>query len=270
MQMRTVTGIGRPLDPNYPTNRIIVIVALTVGLLGAIVQTVTGASLVAGALWGGGAAVTVFLAWALCRELDPDRDLSAFVAAAFATAGVFLWGQPDLVACFWLLLAVRTVNRTTGVKATVFDALGLLGLGALLTFQGNWGYGLVTALAFFLDNQLPAPHGQQIIFAPAATILAAAAAVLRGAPPFSPLFGLVALGLAALFVPVFLGSERLVSVADDTGERLDPTRVRAAQALALLAGLTAALWSGAAGLIALVPLWSAVLGASLYRLVAAR
>ncbi|MGD2206109.1 MAG: hypothetical protein PVH17_04955, partial [Anaerolineae bacterium] len=65
---------------------------------------------------------------------------------------------------------------------------------------------------------------------------------------------------------VLATSQKLDSVGDETGEPLDPQRVRAAQVLALLTTLLAAWWDGAAGVVALLPVWAAMLGTALYRL----
>jgi hypothetical protein len=84
----------------------------------------------------------VFLAWVLCRELDPDHDLSAFVAVGLALGGLFLWGLTRLVVLLWLILILRVVNRTMGLPAGILDSLAVLGLGIWLSFGGNWGYGV--------------------------------------------------------------------------------------------------------------------------------
>jgi hypothetical protein len=72
--------------------------------------------------------------------------------------------------------------------------------------------------------------------------------------------------IAGLFLAVIATTRQLDSVGDATGEPLAARRVQAAQVLALLTGLLTAWWDGAPGLVALLPLWAAMLGVSLYRL----
>lgn len=272
MKLTTFTSIGRPIDPSYPTNRAIGLLAIAVILAGTVFQVLRGVPIVQSGIWGLGAGIAVFLAWAICRELDPDNDLSAFVATGFAIVGLIFGGLPNLGILFWLLLVVRVVNRTTGLPATLIDSLAVVGFGGWLSFREYWAFGIFTAIALFLDYQLPPANRQQNLFAGISAVIAAVAFFAGGqtAGEWSLSAGAIATGFSLLFLPVFLGSRRVTTVADESGETLNPVRVQAGQALALSTGIATALWSGEAGLIALLSLWAAVLGAGLYRLLIAR
>ncbi len=265
-----ITSIGRPVDLSYPTNRAVAIASALVTLGAALVQRVSGMPWIESGLWGVQAGLAGFLTWALGRELDPDHDLSAFVAFALAVGGLFLWGLPRFSVLLWLMLVVRMVNRTTGLPAGILDSLGILGLGIWLSLEGNWGYSLITTLAFLLDSQLPMRTRRQLAFAVLGAVGTVTTAALsdgllqQGGVSLRP--GLLALVGSGCFVPVILESRTVSSVGDRTGKRLRPVRVRAAQALALLVGVETALLGGIAALGSLTPLWAAVLGASLYRL----
>jgi uncharacterized membrane protein YjjP (DUF1212 family) len=266
MKLTDVTSIGRPIDPEYPTNRAIAIITILVIVAGAVFQCLSGGGWGESILWGVQAGLAVFLAWALGRELDPDHPLAAFVAAGLAFLALYPWDLPQLGVIFWLLILVRVVNRTAGLPAGVLDALGLLGLAVWLSLQGNWGYGVITALAFLLDSQLPKRAQRQLVFALLAAITTAIAAILgdalggRGAPSLTG--GLIAVALSLLFLPVLLAARSVESVGDQTGAPLSPIRVRTAQALALLVGIETAFLGGTAALTGLAPLWAATLGAS--------
>jgi hypothetical protein len=268
MKTTDLTSIGRPVDLSYPTNQAIAILTLVVMVGGAIVQWLMGVDWFEGALWGLEAGLTVFLAWALCRELDPDRALAAFVAAGLTLVGLFRADIPRLGVIFWLLVMVRVINRTTGLPAGVLDSLGLLGLSGWLSWQGNWGYSAIAALAFLLDGVLAPPNRRQLIFAALGVVVTVAVTMLSDGPVWgdgpSLVSVLMSLGLSLLFVPVILASRRIESVGDETGDLLHPLRVQLAQLMALLAGVETACWSGTNGLWALLPLWAAVLGAALY------
>ncbi len=267
MNRQAITTIGRPIDPSYPTNCAIAILALVVILVGALWQRLSGAAWLAGALWGARAGLAVFLTWALCRELDPDHPLAAFVAAALALLSLYLWDLPQLGLALWILIIVRLVSRTVGLPAGLLDALGLLGLAGWLSLRTHWGYGVITAIAFLLDSQLPDRARRHLIFALLAAIVTVVTALLGAAPAgpgaLSLLGGLIALALSLLFLPVLLAARSLQSVGDQTGEPLIPVRVQAAQVLALLAGVQAAFLGGPASLTALSPLWAAALGATI-------
>jgi hypothetical protein len=72
--------------------------------------------------------------------------------------------------------------------------------------------------------------------------------------------------MAGLFLLVIATSREIQAVGDTTGKPLNPRRVQAAQVLALLTALLFAWWAGESGVVALLPLWAATLGVSLYRL----
>jgi len=272
MKTEQITAIGRPVDPNYPTNRAILIIMLVVLIGGAVWQWLSGAAMLAGLLWGVQAGLGVFLAWAMCRELDPDHDLRAFPAAGLALIALF-WGQPDLMVLFWMLLVIRVVNRTPGIPATWLDSLLIAGLSGWLVWQrGNALYGIVATLAFLLDSQIQSPSStspthsrnqKQVLFAGAVAVVTLVWAVLEGHWPeeFAMLPLLATLVMGALFVPVLVASRRVEAVGDQSGAPLSPRRVQAGQGLLLLAGVGLALCEGSAGIVSVTPFWAAVVGA---------
>jgi hypothetical protein len=268
MKQSKITSIGRPVDFSYPTNRAIGILSGVVLVATTLLQLFAGKEFFEAWFWGVGAGVTVFLAWALCRELDPDHDMSAFVAAGLAVIGLFVFGLANLGRLFWLLLAVRVVNRTTGLPATIVDSLAVVGLSGWLVYNGNWGFGVLTVMAFLLDSQLAPPHRQQIIFAGLSALSTVAIIILKGPlwpeAGFSWGAGLIAVGLSAVFIPVILWSSTLKGMEDESGEGLKPMRVQAGQVLALMAGVEVALWSDTLGFKSIMPLWATVFGAAVY------
>jgi hypothetical protein len=281
MKLTDVTSLGRPIDPSYRTNRAIAILTVVVVAVSASVQLLSGEGWLASIIWSLGAGFSVFFAWALARELDPDHDLSAFVAAVLMLVGLGVYGLPELLPLLWMLLALRMVNRVVGPPPTLLDSLGELGLGGWLTWRGQWVYGLMTALAFLLDGVLSAPlrhrHSNAIpsrgALAFAALSLIATAVILVVSPTGpslerigTPAIPAVAIASSLLFLVVILDSRDTRAVSDTTQQPLDPRRVQAGQALALATGLLLAWSKGTPGLAALLPLWGAMAGTGLYRI----
>ena len=268
MSISKITAIARPIDSNYPTNRAIALLALAVIVGGTVLRLIAGANFMQSISWGVAAGLAVFLAWALARELDPDHALSAFVAAGLALIGLFFFDLPGLTVLFWMIILLRIVNRTAGLPATILDSLLVLGIGSWLTLQGNWVYGLMTALAFLLDSQLSPPHRRHLLFAAIALLVTVMLFFFDGSMPrvgeSSPAIVLAVLVMSALFVPVIIVSRKLKTVGDQTNEPLDPRRVQAAQGIALLTGILRAWWNGYPGLVSFMPLWAAMVGTSLY------
>jgi hypothetical protein len=270
VRMSDVTTLGRLPDPRYATNRAIMALALAFAVAGAIFQSLRGADLSASISWGIGVGFVFFLAWALGRELDPDHDLSAFVAAGLALVPVLFVEAPSLMVILWLLLVLRLVNRTVGLPAKPLDSLGVLGFGAWLTWQGDWIVGLVTAGAFLLDGLLSPPLRYHLFVSGLALVATVLLTIFQGgmASGSGPTTAVAisSLAMAGLFLVVIATSRELRAVGDATGEPLHPRRVQAAQFLALTTALLFAWWAGAAGVQAMLPLWAAMLGVSLYRL----
>jgi hypothetical protein len=278
MEFTDFTTLGRPIDPRYPTNVAISIVGFVVAAGGAVYRILAGDSWLDGILWGAGAALAVFLSWALARELDPDYDLAAFAGAALALPALIWLGQPAFLALFWVLLLVRVVDRTVGLPARPLDSLALVGLAGWLAWQGSWPAPLLTGVAFLLDALLPPSDPRRdgdtqrrhLSLASIAVAAAVAAAIWRGdGHAGAPLSAGAWAGLAVasvLFLVVIATSRRVTSVCDARGQPLVAARVQADQALALLAGLLFAWQQGADGVQALAPLWAAMLGAALWRI----
>jgi hypothetical protein len=271
MKLTDVTALGRtPIDPSYPTNRAIAALALVVTVAGAIWQLISGAAPLESALWGIGAGFLPFLTWALGRELDPDHDLSAFVGAGLVLIALLLPDMPSLLVSLWLLLVLRIVNRTVGLPAKPLDSLGVLGLGAWLTWQGYWMVGLMTAVAFLLDGLLSPPLRHQLFVSGLAFVTTVVLAIFHGdmvleTGPTMPVV-ISSVAMAGLFLIVIATTREVEAVGDATGKLLKHRRVQAAQVLALLTALLFAWWDGASGVVALLPLWTAMVGAGLYRL----
>lgn len=270
MKLRDVTALGRTIDPSYPTNRAIVTLSLVVAIAGAILRLLSGSAWLEGASWGMQAGVAVFLAWALGRELDPDHDLSAFLGVGLMLIGLLLFDLPSLLRVLWLLLLLRIVIRTVGLPAKPLDSLAVLGLGAWVTWQGDWIAGLMTAAAFLLDGLLSPSLRTHLFVSGLAFVATVVLLIFHGdiameSGPTMPV-AISSAVMAGLFLVVIATSRELQAVGDATGKPLNPRRIQAAQVLALLTALLFAWWAGVSGVVALLPLWAAMSGVGLYRL----
>jgi hypothetical protein len=275
MGISRFSSIARPIDPDYPTNRAILILTLFVIFASAGFQVLSGIPPVQALIPGVRAGIYVFLAWALARELDPDNGLSAFAAAFLACVGLLYFPVPGMLPLALFLLLVRILNRSTGLPAKSFDSVVILLLSSWF-LQENWIFGAMAAAAFFLDSRLSEPNRQNLLFAGIAALISAFALLqelktgsLEGGVSEAALLqeqGLFLLILipAIFFVPHILASHKIKSKGDLSGLPLDPKRVQVAQVTALLGALALAVLEGWPGIESLIPLWSAVAGISLY------
>jgi hypothetical protein len=270
MKLSDITALGRSIDPRYPANLAIAALALVATAAGAIWRLLSGAALLESALWGIGAGMILFLTWALGRELDPDHDLSAFVGVGLILIPMLLADRPALLPILWLIVVLRIVNRTVGLPAKPLDTLAVFGLGAWLTWQGVWIAGLMTAVAFLLDGLLSPPLRTHLLVSGLAFVAMVVFSIFQGdlAMESGPTTAVVvsSVAVAGLFLVVIATSGKVQVAGDVAGSRLlNPRRVQAAQILALLTALLFAWWDGASGVVALLPLWAAMIGVGLYR-----
>lgn len=135
--------LGRKIDPRNKTNLIIIICTFAAFIIGWLLTT----ELISGFYIGG----TVFVTWALSRDVDPAHSYSAFVAVALTLTNLLYIEtieQTQILALFWLILILRAVNGITGKTLTLVDILLALGFTVFLSFnQANSLYMFVFVLA---------------------------------------------------------------------------------------------------------------------------
>lgn len=261
-----VSGLARPVDPRYPTNKALAILLPVLLVAGAGWTWWSGGSIVEVLLAGLNLALVGFLTWALTREMSPDDNPAAFVALALA---VLVWTRMGSLS--FLILAgamgpARVVNRTTGRGTEVSDTVAVAVLGALLSWTVHWSVGLATTFALVADALLPAPTevdcrtrhltGAGLVGASTVAQLLVQGLAFR-LPAHLPVFATVA-GLGWL-VALTLPAPR--SVGDVDARPLSRIRVRLGTALVMLmVTLTAvdaryemepsaALWAAVAGMV---------------------
>lgn len=263
--LHEMSSIGRPLDPNYATNRAVLILMPIGAILAGALSLAGGAGAGTAALRALLGAFAVLLPWALARELAPDDEIAgAFLALALGY-GAWLWLDAALLPVVAALLFARLVVRSTGLAATGFDALAVTAVALFAAWRaGSPWPAAAGAVAFAIDAVLVPRLARQWLFAG----LCAAGAV-----------GLVSTGLAPYLVPVqpglvprtvatviMVGAIALIattrSVAargDATGEPLRAARVRGGQIVALLTALAVAA-SGTAGIESGAVIWASFAG----------
>lgn len=259
--------IWRTVDLRVASNRFAVfafaIVTVTATFLVAELQDVgLGTSVVGGLRYGVGA----FLAWAIGRELDPDRTATARLAVLAYLVVAWL-GVPDLAAVAAVLLAARVVVRTTGRPPTRVDLVVLvLVAGLAATSTAGFVAALGLAWAVHVDRRLsdPAPDREFEVAAATTAAVAIAVTMVAGAftaewevPSWLTAIVLVATGVAA----ASLRAATVSSVADRTRAPLDIDRLTHARRLVLVVLLAAVVWSGSSAVAALAPAFAAVIGA---------
>lgn len=271
-RVHRMSGLARPLDPAWRSNRAVL------GLMPAGAVLAAARALV----WPGPGtprplaaaplgALAVLAAWALAREVSPDRHGAAFVSLGLGLAAFLTWPDASVLLAFTTMLAVRMVSRSTGVPPRVWDSAALLVLLAWSTgATGAAGVLLVGALAFALDGGLPGGRAHQWGFAALSLVFVGLEAPPRD--PVPPGGGVASLGALPLAVVVLVSLLHLAtarelrtvrSVGDVGGRPLDSARVRAGAAVALLLPLQLVPVLGDAGVRAGALAWASLAGTGL-------
>lgn len=262
------TSIGRTLDPRYPTNLAILLASVAAGIVAGLVAIISGESTGAALIAGIVCAASVFVAWALARELDPDHNRSAFLAAGTAFTASFFVEMPNFFALFAVVMLLRVVNRTVGPPAKLFDTLGVLVIAGIVIFTGTWMFGIVAVAALVMDSILQNPHRRHLIAAGVVVLMIAARFVLLDVDEpqaLSTMMMVIELAVTALFIVAMFSMREVHTTSDANDERLAVHRVQAGMGIGLMAVLVM-LWNGNAGMIAMAPLWTALFSVAVYRL----
>ena len=160
------TSIGRPLEPEYPTNKAVLVLMPLAALLGAVSAWLGGGQAMQVLQAAVSFALICFGSWALAWELFPDDNPAAFISMVLALLAALAFDSPGILIVFATLGLVRMVNRSTGKPALKSDSVIVM----LLTFWVIYAtqspfFGAVAALAFIFDGTQKDPLRHQLIFA---------------------------------------------------------------------------------------------------------
>lgn len=259
--MYEISSIGRPLDPDYPTNRAVLVLLPLAAVVAGGLAAASGMDS-AGVLGrAAGGALAAFGSWALARELAPDDEIAGAFGAMTLGFSVYLVFEAALVPLFAALFFARHVARTTGLAATGLDSLIVTAI-ALFTawWAGSPWPAAAGAAAFALDAVLAPGLARQWLFAgvcAAGGVSLTSAGLAPDVVPVQPdLVPRTAATIIAVGAIALIAATRDVAARGDaTDEPVSAARVRAAQAVALLTALATAA-SGSAGIEAGALVWA--------------
>ena len=239
------SSIARPLEPQYPTN-LAVLILLPLIAIGLAVFSVVyySAPTMEAVVTGLSGAMAAFLAWALARELDPDRNQAAFVAMGLAVLAIGFGFAPDLWVTASILMSIRVV--------------------AAAFLSGAWWVALVAAAAIAIDGWLDRCRPVVFLSSGLALTIALAAIAVTGwdmSAMESLLRGWIvaALVVGGVAIAMMLTCPPVKSVCDATGDPLNRRRIQIGASLALAAGFLAML-GGQEALLGSLPIWAALAG----------
>lgn len=237
--------LGRSMDMARPSNRLIVALTLVSAVAAGVV------------VWDGGethvllAPPYTFAIWALVRELDPDHDGTALVAAFAAGVWVVIGLDPSgIVFTVGLVVAARLALSSTGRRPLATDLIGVVVIGAAVSFTTTgWVAGFAIAVAIYVDDRMAEVERTMSLVATlftalATSIVATLASAFPEAVPRTMPGIVVPVGLLALVAFVREPVEPTSVVDSRRGNRLSRDRLHAALGLSAVAIFGAAVLSG--------------------------
>jgi hypothetical protein len=268
LENKKISSIGRPLDFNYKTNKVIAIITGLNIIIGFLLSILTQIDLTIAIIQGLSFGITFFVSWAITREIDPDNSLSAFIGLIPLFLILFFWFETNILFLFWLLISLRIINRTTGLPASIFDSAMFFVFSLTLSYFYNPIFGFLTAGVFLFDTKLIDGQRFQLFFASLSTFLSIIIIILINQTfelsAFSDLQLISIITIATLFVFIPYFTRDVKSKGDITNKQLSLSRIRAAQFFALFAALIVSFLEF--GLTFMIPVWCALFGVIIYRI----
>jgi hypothetical protein len=266
-----LTHMPRIMHPSYPIHRAVMLMMALGGIIAGVIGLISGESILDSVISGLYAGAAIFLTWALGREIDPDKNGSAFAGAGLAFVAYLVLGRFSILALAGMMVLCRMISRTVGLPLKLTDSLSLVILvGLIAYFDNTLILKYLLLLAFLLDGAFDSPPsraqfgfgalGYMVVF----VIDLITGAALHPIPPTLPLAIIAAVIAAATLVGIVL-LEKVISVGDATQEPLSLKRVRFSVGFVMLAAGVTAVINGDAGIVALAPVWAALLGMVVYR-----
>lgn len=265
-ELYRVTALGRAFNPMLFRNHLWVLLAVVAGgVIAGLVTLLHGDALGTAISAGVHTSAAMMIAWILSRDIDPDNDYAAFLAA-----GVALLLAPSplaLASLAFLTILIRIVSRIVGPSPKLVEYILALALltaavyidGKLIAFAG--------AVGFMMDARLSNRNPYSLLAAAASALIVFVSFVARPPTIILPLPLSIVVGIVILisFLIIMALSNRFATGCDAPEARIDPQRIQAAM---LVVALTAAFTlADAESMRAFWPVWSCMIGVTLWRLV---
>ena len=262
MNPEQLSSLSRVVDPRYPSNRL----AIAGSAATAAIVSTTG---LAGFDMGSGplmAAVGVFLAWAIARELDPDHPVSAAIAIPLSFVLLFALGPASLLVSTGVLLGTRIAAGTVGTPLRPLDIGGTIVVSGLLGTDLIGATGVAAMVVGVLVGERRRARGIGIAIAAVATFTVVGIVSDIGRTWIAPgIVGLIVLVATVISVLAVIPAAVPTSSTDRQTGSLLRWRVTVARAVAGLAVVAGFVLVGETGIAALAATATAALAGTAIR-----
>jgi len=270
MKMNKISGLARPVDISYRSNRHFLLVGLLTLLVASGYQLFMGNAFLESLWWGIQAAFVTFLSWAIGRELDPDINSSALLSIPLSLAAFYFFEDLNWLLLFVFVMMMRVGSHICGQSVKITDAVLVIGLATYVVWRGEYVVGFALAITFLADSQLRPPHQKSIWYALAALLLSIAALIISPATTddfsYQPYWPWGVVGVALLFALVVIRDyKRPRSTEDYRVQALSGSRMQAVQLIVMISVVVMYFLKGQLATLAVAPVWAGILSATLIR-----
>ncbi len=219
--------LGRSISFKYPTNKIILSASLVLAITAYLITGSISKSLQMGG--------SLFLTWALVREIDCKREYAAILAALLTVFNLFIPFQAGIGTIFLMILLLRLINHITGKKGTLIDFLSLVGFATYLSYASqNSIYVFLLFLAYLLNLNEGENKKQNVIFLVITALLYGVLSIGFGyftylGEIFTNLPMLLFYGISLLIYFIYIFKDQDKSTLDDLGKSVSIAKILKAQ-----------------------------------------
>ncbi|MCH7662513.1 MAG: hypothetical protein IH859_01420 [Chloroflexi bacterium] len=254
-------NLWRAFHPKYKYHRWVLWLVTAATAVAATASYLRGEDFFATLSLSFNSALASFIAWALARELDPDRETVSLLAIPFAATIIIIFGPVALLPSVVFIGSARFLTRITGLPPRRIEVLFILLLPlAIMLYYQNAVFGLLAAFTFGLEASFEKFPRKESLYTVFALLVTAAMIGYVGLPTMtSPgmLSGLIAGVISLLVVIKVVRLRQPQSRSDFNDQPIRVARLRAMMLLTMLIALMA-LAGGNSGFLLLAPVWAAL------------
>lgn len=124
--------LGRSLDLSLPSNQQILAICVMSFFFRTLYFTAQGFTVSISVVSSIFTSLSVFLAWAVMREVAPDQPQLALIVAGVQILVTLAIGYPSFLLLIFQILMMRVINQCTGNRRTFIDGVVIIGLAVFV------------------------------------------------------------------------------------------------------------------------------------------
>ncbi len=272
MQNQYTFTLGRNLNPKYLPNQLIITLTLIAFIIAFIHNILTQTTLTTSLINAFLIMLTTFLTWALTREIDPAHDYAAIITSLIILLLTLQFIPiPNILLLFWLILATRYINHTTGLSTTILDSTILFVLSAVLMLYNYWFIGFLSTIYYIQKYRSDSSKKHQPLFAILSIILMIFFYIIQqqhliiSLPNLNQIL-IITLSILLLVI-ISLTNKKIGCIADATQKPVPFNYIKSGQYLLGFSALIITLFLGPEKFTYLSPIWTILITAGIFSIV---